>query len=610
MAFDLIRRANYALLMRTYILAFLAFTFMASASSAQTYDRTAPLPPVQPWHGASERLIAKADDPFITPIEATGFAETPNYAQTRAWLEKLVAASPLLTLEVFGHTAQGRELYAIRARKPGKPNKPILFAQAGIHSGEIDGKDAGMMFLRDIALRGKDHLLDRAELVFIPIFNADGHERSSATNRPNQRGPSNQGWRTTAQNLNLNRDWLKADTPEMRAMRTYINRLNPALILDLHVSDGIDHQYDITFTFPGWAGSPSHSPAIGAWLDTFYRPAITKALGKAGHIPGLYVEAIDPHKLEKGALLSPDTPRYSTGYGELARQPTVLVETHSLKPYRQRVLGTYVLIEESMRLLGKEREGLAAAVSADVNSRSTTTVLTWKAKSEPLFVIDAFRGIAQEDYQSPASGSIEVRYLGRSVTLKVPVYTQAPDFVSTLPAAWWVPATKPDVIDLLKLHGIQFETIESSRSVRVDMVRLGNPKLGAPDEGHIPLTAEYRHLRRTEAYPAGSVRVPSNQPLRLLAAAMLEAESPDSLLAWNFYPEILMRTEYIEGYAMAPLADRMLENDPALAKEFKAKLAADPKFAADPAARLSWFYERTPYYDERYLLYPVGREVE
>ena len=142
------------------------------------------------------------------------------------------------------------------------------------------------------------------------------------------------------------------------------------------------------------------------------------------------------------------------------------------------------------------------------------------------------------------------------------------------------------------------------------MVRLGNPKLGAPDEGHIPLTAEYRHLRRTEAYPAGSVRVPSNQPLRLLAAAMLEAESPDSLLAWNFYPEILMRTEYIEGYAMAPLADRMLENDPALAKEFKAKLAADPKFAADPAARLSWFYERTPYYDERYLLYPVGREVE
>ena len=121
----------------------------------------------------------------------------------------------------------------------------------------------------------------------------------------------------------------------------------------------------------------------------------------------------------------------------------------------------------------------------------------------------------------------------------------------------------------------------------------------------------YRHyLRRTESYPAGSVRVPSNQPLGLLAAAMLEAESPDSLLAWNFYPEILMRTEYIEGYAMAPLADRMLENDPALAKEFKAKLAADPKFAADPTARLSWFYERTPYYDERYLLYPVGREVE
>lgn len=610
MAFDAIRCANYAPVMRPYIAAFMAFTLTASAAGAQTYDRTAPLPPVLPWHGSSERLIAKPGDPFITPIEATGFAETPTYAQTRAWLEKLVAASPLLRLEVFGRTAQGRELYAIRAAKPGKANKPILVAQAGIHAGEIDGKDAGMMLLRDIALRGKDHLLDQADLVFIPIFNADGHERSSATNRPNQRGPSNQGWRTTAQNLNLNRDWLKADTPEMRAMRAYFGRLNPALILDLHVSDGIDHQYDITFTFPGWAGSPSHSPAIGAWLDAHYRPAITEALSKAGHIPGLYVEAIDPRKLEKGALLSPDTPRYSTGYGELARQPTVLVETHSLKPYRQRVLGTYVLIEESLRLLGNEQVSLAAAVSKDRNSRPTTTVLTWKAKSEPLFVMNAFKGVAQEDYRSPASGGTEVRYLGRPITIKVPVYVEAPDFVSTLPVAWWVPATKPDVIALLKLHDIRFETIESPRSVALDMVRLGNPKLGAPDEGHIPLAAEYHHVERTEAYPAGSVRVPSDQPLGLLAAAMLEAESPDSLLAWNFYPEILMRTEYIEGYAIAPLADRMLANDPALAKEFKAKLAADPKFAADPEARLSWFYERTPYYDDRYLLYPVGRELK
>lgn len=573
-------------------------------------DQLAPLPPLLPWHGSSEKLIVARSDPWITPSEANRFKTTPSYVETRAYIDRLVAASPLLKIETFGRTAQGRELYAVRAAKPGTGAKPRLVAQAGIHSGEIDGKDAGLMLLRDIALRGKDHLLDHADLIFVPIFNADGHERTSAFNRPNQRGPANQGWRTTAQNLNLNRDYLKADTPEMRAMRTYLNRLQPALILDLHVSDGIDYQYDITFTFPGWAGSPSHSPAIGSWLDAHYRPAVTTALTRAGHVPGLYIEAIDPRRLEKGAALSPDKPRYSTGYGELARQPTVLVEAHSLKPYRQRVLGTYVLIEESLRLIGAQGKGLAAAIATDLVSRPSTTVLTWKPVAKPLFTIDAFKGIEQETYRSAASGGDEIRWLGRPVLRKVPVFTQAPDYVATLPAAWWVPATKPDVIALLTLHAIKYETIDAPRTMQVDMVRLVDPKLGKPDEGHIPLTAEYRHATRAETYPAGSVRVSSDQPLGLLAAAMLEAESPDSLLAWNFYPEILMRTEYIEGYVIAPLADRMLAADPALRREFEAKLKADPKFAADLAARLGWFYERTPYYDERYLLYPVGRELK
>ena len=597
--------------MRTSWLAVLALAPLSTAGFAKAApDLMAPLPPALPWQGASERLIAAPGDPWITPIEAAAFATTPSYAETRAWLDRLVAASSMLRLEVFGRSAQGRELYAIRASKAGGGRRPVLFVQAGIHSGEIDGKDAGMMLLRDIALRGKDRLLDRADLVFVPIFNVDGHERSSAYNRPNQRGPDNQGWRTTAQNLNLNRDYLKADTPEMRAMRTYLNRLDPALILDLHVSDGIDYQYDITFTFPGWAGSPSHSPAIGKWLDARYRPAVTAALDRAGHIPGLYIEAIDPRRLEKGAMLSPDTPRFSAGYGELARQPSVLVETHSLKPYRQRVLGTYVLVEESLRLVGAEGGGLATAIADDRAERPATTVLTWKPLATPLYTIDPFKGVAGETYRSAASGRNEVRWLGRPTTLKVPVFVQQPDFVATLPAAWWVPVTKPEVIERLKLHGIAHETIAAPRTVTLDMVRLSDPKLGKPNEGHIPLTATYGHAARTETYPAGSVRVPSDQPLGLLAAAMLEAESPDSLLAWNFFPEILMRTEYMEGYVIAPLAERMLASDPALRRAFNAKLAADPKFAADGDARLGWFYERTRYYDERYLLYPVGRELK
>ena len=587
------------------------FALFALAAAVPAQDLVAPLPPPLPWTGPSEKLVAAPGDPWITPAEASNFDETPSYDQTRAWIDRLVAASPMLKIEPFGRTAQGRELYAVRASKPGASPKPVVLAQAGIHSGEIDGKDAGLMLLRDIALRGKHGLLDNADFLFVPIFNADGHERSSRFNRPNQRGPDNQGWRTTAQNLNLNRDYLKADTPEMRAMIGLLRKVRPALYLDLHVTDGIDYQYDVTFMFPGWDGRYAHSPAIGQWLDRNYRPAVSAGLTAAGHVPGPYVDAVDARKPAAGVRMFADQPRYSTGYADLARIPSVLVELHSLKPYRQRVLGTYVLLEESLRIVGAQGGQIAAAVAADRASRPKTEILGWKALPKPSSVIPAFKGVASSTYRSPASGGQEVRWLGRPVSQAMPVWTEVPDKIVTLPAAWWVPATKPDVIALLQLHGIEFETIGAPRTLTVDMVRLSGAKTKRADEGHIPIEVEgFSHAPRQERFPAGSVRVPSAQPLGLLAAAMLEPEGKDSLLQWNFFPEILMRTEYIEGYAIAPLAERMLAADPALKKQFEAKLRADPKFARDPDARLGWFYERTPYYDERFLLYPVGRELQ
>jgi hypothetical protein len=173
-----------------------------------------------------------------------------------------------------------------------------------------------------------------------------------------------------------------------------------------------------------------------------------------------------------------------------------------------------------------------------------------------------------------------------------------------------VPPTAPDVIARLKLHGIQMETTGVAKTLRLDVVRITDPKLGPANEGRVPLTAgAFRHEMRQETFPPGSVRVPSDQPLGLLAAALLEPESPDGVLAWNFFPGMLQRTEYMESYAIAPLADRMLATDPQLKAAFEAKLAADPAFAKSPTARLQWFYERTRYHDSRYLLYPIGREL-
>ena len=567
----------------------------------------APLPPVQSWRGGSEALVARAGDRWITPSEASGFAGTPSYAETRAWIDRLVAASPMLRIETFGRSPEGRDLYAVVASKPGA-GKPVLLVQAGIHAGEIDGKDAGLMLLRDIALRGKDALLDRATLVFVPIFNVDGHERAGDYNRPNQRGPQGQGWRTTAQNLNLNRDYLKADSPEMQAMIGLIRKWDPALYLDIHVTDGIDYQYDITTDFNGFGGRYAQSPAIGRWLDRVYRPAVDSALTQAGHRPYQYISAAGPDP-DKGIEDTASGARFSDGYGDLRHVPTVLVETHSLKPYRQRVLGSYVLIEASLRLLGAEAVGARTAIAADRAARPREQVLGWKRIAAPIGT-RPFDGISHDMQPSAAAGAPVIRWTGRPTRITMPIFGEAADVVTRLPVAWWVPAGKPDVIARLRLHGIAFETITAPRLVTVDRVRLVDPVLGNANEGHVPLaSADYVHAGRRERWPAGSVRVPADQPLGQLAAAMLEPESPDGLLAWGYFPEILQRTEYMEPYVVAPMADAMLARDPALKAAFEARLKSDPAFAADARARLAWFYERSPYSDARYRLYPVAREL-
>ena len=325
--------------------------FLCVCACAHAASPTDFLPPAPPWHGASEALVAKADNPWITPAEKMGLLDTPNYADTVAYLQKLVAASPLLKLQEFGRTAQGRALYVVIASKEGAASpgalaangRPTLLAQAGIHAGEIDGKDAGLMLLRDIAVGGKATLLDRANFLFVPVFNADGHERISEWNRPNQRGPVHQGYRTTAQNLNLNRDYVKADTPEMNAMLALIAAASPALYIDLHVTDGIDYQYDVTYGYHGFEGEFAWSPRIGAWLDQKLRPMVDGALKAGGHIPGGLIFGANNRDLTQGIARGHGDPRFSNPYGDLRHLPTILVENHSLKPYPQRVLGIYVM---------------------------------------------------------------------------------------------------------------------------------------------------------------------------------------------------------------------------------------------------------------------------
>jgi murein tripeptide amidase MpaA len=595
------------------LLAALAFSGAIAMAQKPTLDPESFLPPVLPWSGASEKLITAPNDPWITPSEKTRLTATPNYADTLAFLEKMDRQSRLMRIEHFGTTPQGREMVAAILTKDGaelQNAKPVILVQAGIHSGEIDGKDAMLMLIRDMLFKGKDSLLDKVNVVFIPALNADGHERSTPHSRPNQRGPKEMGWRNTAQNLNLNRDFMKAEAPEMQALLGLINKYDPDFYIDLHVTDGLDYQYDVTYWFDGWDGLYADSPAIGKWLNDVYRPEADAALKANGHIPGPMIFVRDEADLLQGVDFMAFAARFSHAYGDLRRVPTVLVENHSLKPYRQRVLGTYVLLEQTLATLANEAKSLKAAIATDRAARPKSLDANWKTKEAPVGTLD-FLSVASEQMDSPASGEKVSRYLGRpGPTVPVPIYGSEPSLQLDVAKAYWVPATKHDLIAKLKLHGIKVETIAEAKAVDVEMIRLDGYRNAGLSEGRMTYAPTgLKKERRMETFPPGSVRVSTDQPLGALAVYLLEPESEDSLFAWGFFAEILSRVEYMEPYAIAPMAEQMLASDPQLKSEFERRLGEDAAFAASPLRRLQFFYERSPFYDQRYMLYPVGRET-
>jgi len=613
-------RLSGTLRMRNLTLAALAATLMTSTSMAQTPPVKAPwdeafLPPAPPWQGASQALIRDKTDPWVTAFEADPEHNfSPTYVDTRKWFDRLDAASPLIRIEAFGTSPEGREIYAVIASRDGAkldPKKPLLLVQAGIHPGEIDGKDAGMMLLRDIAFHGKDGLLDKVNLVLIPILSVDGHERASAYSRPNQRGPRIQGWRNTATNQNLNRDFMKLDQPEMQALKRLQARYRADLYVDVHVTDGMDYQYDVTYGFNGENGVWNRSPAIASWLDGVLKPAMNTSLEAQGHIPGELVFGIDEHDPKAGFSDGGLGERFSNGWGAAAHVPTILIENHSLKPHAQRVLGTYVFIETALKLLAEKGGDLRAAIAADSALRPAEIPANFVADPKPAYT-RAFKGIRYETYDSPASGRKEVRWLGEPDPdlWQVPFYGSKPSLTLKRPTAYYVPSYRADLIERLKLHGVTVEPLSAARTLPVEMLRLTDPKL-APraNEGHVQITVtQVKAERRDWTFPAGSVRVPTDQPLGDLVVLLLEPQSSESFFAWGMVPEVLSRVEYIEPYAIAPLAEKMMEADPKLKAEFEARLKAEPAFAADPDARLAWFYRRTPFYDDHHLLYPIARE--
>ncbi len=418
--------------------------------------------------------------------EKSGFRTTPSYDETVAWLRKLVNATPDLRMMSIGKSEEGRDVLMVVASRDHvftpetmrRLGKPILLVQAGIHAGEIDGKDAGLMLLRDLTVNGRlRDLLERVNFLFVPILNVDGHERTSRYSRINQRGPEVSGWRTNAQNLNLNRDYTKLDTPEMRAMVAVLDLWKPDLYLDIHVTDGADYQYDVTY---GW-NRYGYSPSIARWLDRSFAPVVDSDLRGYGHIPGPLVFPVQDNDLAHGIAFANAPPRFSNGYGDIRHIATVLVENHSLKPYDQRVLGTLVFMQASLEALARSGTGLKRATADDEALRTNPIPLDWRAppatapeRAETM----EFLGIESKSVLSPISGTEQIEWLGKPVTMRIPVVRMNEVALSVPRAkAYWIPMAWSDIAARLEMHGVRMERITEPRDVNVDMYRLQDPKL-------------------------------------------------------------------------------------------------------------------------------------
>ena len=561
---------------------------------------------------------------WLTHAEKTDYRETARYDETIEYSRRLDQASALIKFQSFGKSGEGRDLPLLIAAEGDtltpeaarRAHKPVILIQACIHAGESDGKDAGLALLRDIAItKTRPGLLKHVVVLFIPIYNTDGHERVSPYNRINQNGPAEMGWRTTSTYQNLNRDYMKADTPETRAWLALWNAWKPDLFIDCHVTDGADYRVNITFQHEHHEGV---APSVLAWEKRVIDDRVAAATEAAGNVVSWYLEFIDNRDLTKGIRDFNGSPRFSTGYIPIRNRPGILIETHMLKPYRPRVIGTYDFLRFTLEEVNRDPESLLAA-GREADEKTLSDGRTYDAgrrvpldyeltdKSRPY----QLKAVEYHTEMSDVSGAPRVIFGAKPLDLTVPMYDDFRVKAAVAPPLFYiVPAQWKEVIEVLRAHGLTLQTTTEPTTLEVESYRFLNVKWAAgPFEGRLMPSYRVEAVKERRSFPTGSVIVPLAQEGAKVAINLLEPEAPDSLVRWGFFNATFEQKEYGEDYVVEKLAREMLASDPKLREEFEKKLASEPAFASNPRARLQFFYQRSPYWDKQMNLYPVGRII-
>jgi len=465
---------------------------------------------------------------LLTVAEKSDYQATSKHAEVVEYCERLAKQSPLVRLTELGATTEGRKLPLVILADPplatpeeaAKSGKLVLCAMANIHAGEVDGKEALLMAMRDLAL-ARDPLLKDLVLLFVPNFNADGGERLGK-NRPWQNGPAEVGIRPNAQSFDLNRDYIKVEAPEVQALVRLFTRWDPAITIDMHTTNGSYHGYTITYD------SPRH-PAIDGNLVEFARdemlPDVGKTLMKRSGYLANYYGNFDKKKTTWEA--APALPRFGTQYLGFRHRIGILCESYVYASYRDRVLASRDFLLSCLEYAARNKEKVRKILK-DAEANAGKSRLALRGKDEPLKNITVI-GI-EGGKTSPPGTPMEhvVAYLGKcAATLSV-----------DRPFAYLLPPSYSQVRRNLERHGIVVEELTADTELVAEVYRVDRVTAAASEfQKHKLVTVEATPRRTKLLARAGTIVARAKQPLGTLAAYMLEPESEDGLCAWNFFDE-------------------------------------------------------------------------
>lgn len=548
-------------------------------------------------------------------FERTDGKESATYFEAINWYKDLDNISPRLLVKEMGMTDAGYPLHLVLLSNDGKfdaaqwhkQNKAVILINNGIHPGEPDGIDASMLLVRDI-VSGKIKIPDNVALAFIPVYNIGGCLNRNAYSRVNQNGPAEYGFRGNAQNLDLNRDFTKCDSKEARSFAQIFHWLDPDILMDNHVSDGADYQHTMTLLTTQY---DKLGADLGHWLKTSFEPQLFKGMTekKWDMVPYVNFEGAD---FDKGMDMFYDPPRYSSGYAALFQTIAFVPETHMLKPYKDRVLSTYALMQTLVEKAGSNATELIAH-----RNKAREEVL--KGRSFPLswtndttqFSTITFKGYEQAFKTSDATGLKRMYYDHSKPFVKqvrfFDVFNPS-NFIAT-PTAYIIPQGWSAVVDLLKLNNVIVQQIKADTSMEVEAYHIDDYKsLTRPYEKHHKNSAvKVSVMKQKIKFLKGDYIVPMNQVANRYITEMLEPTGDDSFFAWNFFDGILQQKEGYSDYRWEDVAAEVLQKNPELKKKLEDKKAADPKFAANGPAQLDFIYKNSPYYEPGHNRYPIYR---